>query len=71
MPSAGEPRRLIRRDFYWDVKVIHGSSSSAKDQVLCTVTFNTVDDFGNVSKVLFEMSAEELDVCIAALKRKL
>lgn len=71
MPVAGESRRLIRRDFYWDVKVIHGSSSSSSDQVLCTVTFNTVDDSGNVSKVLVEMSAEELDICIASLKEKI
>lgn len=70
--SSEEVRtKLIRNDFFWDVRVIHASSASEKNEVICTLTLNTMDDFGQESKIMLEMNPHEMDKFIATLKEKI
>lgn len=63
--------KLIKKDFFWDVKVVHMSNATDKNDVLCTLTLNTVDEFNQPSKIMVEMNKAELDKCIKTLKKKL
>lgn len=63
--------KLVKKDFFWDVRVVHASSASDKNDVLFTLTLNTVDDYGQDTKIMLEMKPKELDKCIAALKKKI
>lgn len=67
MPSI----KLVKKEFFWDVRVIHASSASDKNDVLFTLTLNTVDDYGQEQKIMVEMGPKDLDKCIAALKQKI
>lgn len=69
MPVEVKPK-LVRKDFFWDVRVIHASSASEKNEVLCTLTLKTQDESGQESKIMLEMCPQELDKCIAALRNE-
>lgn len=62
--------KLVQKDFFWDVRVIHASSTGEKNRVMFALTLNTIDENGQDSKIMLEMNLQDLDRCIQQLKRK-
>lgn len=73
MPTGLQLPKLIRSDFFWDVRVTNLSTHSPHEMandVWCTLTLKAADEQLRETKIMLEMSPKDLDKVIAELKKK-
>lgn len=68
--SSEQLKKLIKNDFFWDVRVVQASNVGDTNKLFFSLTLNTIDDYGRRSRIMIEMTREDLDKFIAELKRK-